>query len=1261
VQREEATELGTLAALLRKIAATPRDTTVLAPNALLGERYEVRRFLGRGGMGAVYEVHDRELDERVALKLLHRDLGDDAGYRQRLRSEVRLARRVSHPNVCRVHDLGVTGGQLYVTMELVRGQSLRQLLRARDPASAPTLASVIDLVVQIAGALGAAHRVGVLHRDVKPDNVMVDGTRAVLTDFGVASLAHDREQVVAGTPSYIAPEVLRGEAFDHRADIYSFAVLAYELATGEPPFPARSLEHAAALAAAPRRPPPLPVALGTKPLRDALDEVFAHALHGDPDQRVASLELFAEAFAHAAREGGAQVRATRSLQGDRPARTPSTRRSEVRVATALVYRSDALPAGAGESLERIVVDAGGTPIRVSPLEVAALFGAPVALGDDAVRAATAARALIAHAGGRAGLDTVRLLIRPDVAPLASREAFASASALAGAAAAGDVLTSPVTARQLATRFETASVGGAGARRIVGHRRPRPRADAASFRARELAWLVELAHDCFRSRRPRYGEVRGPAGFGKSRLREALIARMREAREVEWLVARGDLQGNSSPLGLLRDASADWYQHVLQAGLADRRGMLVEARRWLEQRAERRPIAVVFEDLQWADEISRDVIEQLASSLEGAPVLILAFIRTGDRDTSPPPRSHVDVLELGPLETASALELVRAVAPEAARDAVEAIVARAGGHPFFLEELARELVGGGAAHGTDTPLPATVEAILQARLDALGPGCREVVAKAAVMGTTFWRDALASLLERDDESIDDDLIELERLGVVAPATNGVGRAGDRYRFVHELLRDAAYAGSAPRELRASHARISAWLAERFPMLRDLDRLPVDLDLDVVLAFAHHLEAAGEPARAAGAYRTAGMRYIEAAMYRDAARALRRAALLVPAIDSALATALGDAVLIADSIAEAEVWYERALASTPPDDDAQRARLWQKLGAAASRRADNQQALRRFEAGLALAAPDGKALASWAARDPRTAALLYGDLGWVVGYSLADNQRGLPACERAVELLEGTPYRRELAHAFSRLGATYMRASRFRDQLACNRRNLEIGLELSDAMMQLTARINLGVVHNVLGEVDQAIEHTEVARDLATRSGARNAAGVIESNLAGYYLECGRLDDVQRCLDEAQLLFERSGRRTDLTETYGFAARLRAARGDLAGAERWASQSLELAQHLELRLDHAIALRLLAQIHARHGDHTAATAAIETATARIAGIDRYEAARTEAARARVLRMARKSDEAAAARDRALAELTTLGARRELAVLDDLDEVR
>ena len=476
------------------------------------------------------------------------------------------------------------------------------------------------------------------------------------------------------------------------------------------------------------------------------------------------------------------------------------------------------------------------------------------------------------------------------------------------------------------------------------------------------------------------------------------------------------------------------------------------------------------------------------------------------------------------------------------------------------------------------------------------------------------------------------------------------AGESYRFVHGLVRDVAYARISAPMRRSAHAKVAGWLARQV----DLDHR--DTDVARISELAHHFEQGGATDQAAAAYRIAGQRCLDAAAYREAALALRKSAALAAAVDVELATELGDATLQAETIAEAEKWYQRALDLTPESDAAGRALRWHKLGNAASRRADGARAIECFEAGLALAAPNGT-LAPWATRDPRTVALLFGSLGWVAGYQLGDNERGLPGCQRAVDLLEGTPYRRELAHALSRLGATFMRASRFRDQLECNRRNLEISIEIDDVMMQHTARVNLGVVHGLVGEIDDAIAHSLIARQLCARTGSRDAASIVESNLGGFYLECNRLDDAQRSLDEAMLLSARAGARAGLGETYGFVARLHAARNDLAGAERWARRALAQA---ESKLDQGIALRLLAQIQARLDSPDAPTT-IDDAAARMANLDPYEQARTEAARARILRRTGDATAADAALVRARSELEQLGAKRELAVLEELDEVR
>ena len=207
-------------------------------------RYLIRRLLGRGGMGEVYEAWDEELSIAVALKTLHIQAGNEALYR--LKREGLLARSVSHPNVCRVYDLGTRGegktAAWFLTMELLRGDTLEERLRASGRFS-PAIA--LPLAQQMAAGLGAAHQAGVIHRDFKPGNVMLvtgdAGEQAVVTDFGIAGAGHaaagtDGDRQRFGTPVYMAPEQLRGEPVGPAADIYALGIVLYEMVTGTLPF-----------------------------------------------------------------------------------------------------------------------------------------------------------------------------------------------------------------------------------------------------------------------------------------------------------------------------------------------------------------------------------------------------------------------------------------------------------------------------------------------------------------------------------------------------------------------------------------------------------------------------------------------------------------------------------------------------------------------------------------------------------------------------------------------------------------------------------------------------------------------------------------------------------------------------------------------------------------------------------------------------------------------------------------------------------------
>ena len=216
----------------------------LEPGETIDGRFQIRRLLGAGAMGAVYLAHDLELDEDVALKVLPPLSGDDETAVRRFLNEIRIARRISHQNVVRTHDVGRWPGGLFLTMEYVPGRTLREVLDTRGALPA---AEVLLLAAQLVDALVVvAHEQGVIHRDVKPQNLLIDATGALkVLDFGIALVLGTGGQLteaglVVGTPAYMAPEQLLGESLTPAADLYSAGVVIYEALTGRLPYEATS-------------------------------------------------------------------------------------------------------------------------------------------------------------------------------------------------------------------------------------------------------------------------------------------------------------------------------------------------------------------------------------------------------------------------------------------------------------------------------------------------------------------------------------------------------------------------------------------------------------------------------------------------------------------------------------------------------------------------------------------------------------------------------------------------------------------------------------------------------------------------------------------------------------------------------------------------------------------------------------------------------------------------------------------------------------
>ena len=263
-------------------------------------RYKIQGVLGKGAMGLVYDGVDPTLDRRVAIKTILTSTLDEATakhYAMRFRREVRAVARLNHPNIVQVYDFGQEGDLAYIVMEFIQGKELKDYF---DEKHAFDLGTIFKLMIQLLGALDFAHEAGVIHRDVKPANLMIDAAGHVkLADFGVARLTEaeggeaeaTRAGAMVGTPSYMSPEQIQGQKIDGRSDVFSAGVLFYQFLTGRKPFEGTGFALARKIV---QEDPPPPSSLVQIPA--VIDGVVAKALAKDADQRFPNARSFAAAL-----------------------------------------------------------------------------------------------------------------------------------------------------------------------------------------------------------------------------------------------------------------------------------------------------------------------------------------------------------------------------------------------------------------------------------------------------------------------------------------------------------------------------------------------------------------------------------------------------------------------------------------------------------------------------------------------------------------------------------------------------------------------------------------------------------------------------------------------------------------------------------------------------------------------------------------------------------------------------------------------------
>jgi serine/threonine-protein kinase len=288
---------------------------------VLADRYELEELVGTGGMSSVFRAHDRLLDRKVALKILHQQYSDDDEYVERFRREARAVAALSHPNIVTVIDRGEHEDRQFIVFEYVDGENLKRLIERRGPAPVST---ALELGMEIARGLSFAHQQGLVHRDVKPQNVLLNGDgNAKVTDFGIArslDVQHGMTQTgtVLGTSDYIAPEQAQGQRVDAHTDVYSLGVVLYELLTSEVPFPG---ENFVAVAMQHINEPPPPIRDKRPDVPPRVEAAIQKAMAKRPEDRFATMAEFCrELEACLAEVQGTQVAQAVAAPRPRPAR-----------------------------------------------------------------------------------------------------------------------------------------------------------------------------------------------------------------------------------------------------------------------------------------------------------------------------------------------------------------------------------------------------------------------------------------------------------------------------------------------------------------------------------------------------------------------------------------------------------------------------------------------------------------------------------------------------------------------------------------------------------------------------------------------------------------------------------------------------------------------------------------------------------------------------------------------------------------------------
>jgi tetratricopeptide (TPR) repeat protein len=870
------------------------------------ECFELELVAGSGGFGTVFRARDLRDGKPVALKVAK---VPDAAARARFLREANLLSSLRHPGIVRYVGHGaLSSDELWLAMEWLEGNDLAERLK-RAPL---TVGESVALVRRVADALGPAHQRGILHRDLKPGNVFLENDdleQVRVLDFGLARSRFQDGLVTApgtvlGTLAYMSPEQSGGRAdLDARTDVWGLGVLLYRLLTGHVPFPGPGL---ATMFSQIQHVPPVPPSSANPAVPPELDALVLRLLAKDRVARPPNAFAVAAELDWLSQSAGIDTPASLREPAALGAR-------ELRLASVVLVAPPAAsadpddqPTGIYDPARRTrvaeaVLPYGGHLDELAPgTWVVTIFRAGLAK-EHAARAARCALAI------RAVLPDASIAVAtgrdvPDARGLVRQAIERAQQRLEGPTRAPRIALDALTASLLDPRFERPADAPqelAGMREVEEIRptllgRPSPFVG----RERELGALLAAFEACVETRTARATLVTGPAGIGKSRLREELVAQIsaRSPGTTVWLAQCDELAAGATfaiVASLVRresgiassdppdDARAKLRAYVgdraqgpdaeriaefvgeaiglrfpaagrpqLQAARADPVIMGDQLRRaFLDLAASRcdtLPLAIVVDDAQFGDLPSLSLLEVALRSLAHRPLFVVAFARPEVRDVFPHLLGEgvvegVHALELAPLPRERAAELVALALTRPTPEAtVDRVVALAEGNPFCLEELVRWL-----DRGEDVTLPEGVLAAVQGRLERLDPALRRVLRAASIFGRRFQRAGLAEVLggARAAAKLDRRLALLVRHELIEPIRTAVPD-GQPYAFRNALVREASYAALTVDDRRLGHRLAGEWLERGAGAAAPDPR-----------AVAEHFERGGAPLRAVPWHRRA----------------------------------------------------------------------------------------------------------------------------------------------------------------------------------------------------------------------------------------------------------------------------------------------------------------------------------------------------------------------------------------------------------------------